>query len=231
MSLKPAPMKSEERDAKGDATLPLVARVLAGDHRAFEEIVHLHEAYVLRTCLAITRNPQDAMQDTFINAYRGLSSFRGESAFRTWLTRIALNEALKRLRKYREIESLDEMFETEDGPLPRQLEAWHPNPEQLYHKEEIRRILEEAIGKLPAPYRVVFVLRDICGLNTLEAAEALNLSVPAMKSRLLRGRLMVRESLARYFGMSRTWKSPVHQFGGVLHALAERFCRAVGLRR
>lgn len=232
-------MKSKRTDpgarrATDDATNLLVLRVLRGETSAFDEIVRLHESHVYRTCLSITKNRQDAedaMQDTFLNAYRSLAGFRSDSAFRTWLTRIAINEGLKRLRSFRETHSLDQMIETDDGLLPRQVQAWHPNPEQLYHTEELRYLMEQAVLHLAEPFRVVFVLRDICGLSNQEVAEQLKLSVPGVKSRLLRGRLMVRKYLNRYLVEPSSLRAQKHRIRSILRSLADRFCRATGLRR
>jgi len=232
MSSKPGQAKNFDVRATADVTLPLVARVLAGDTRAFEEIVRLHEAYVYRTCLAITGNAEDAedaMQGAFFKAYRHLIQFRGEARFTTWLTRIAVNEALQQLRKHKTTVALDELVETDEAWMPRQLKGWHPNPEQLYSAEEMRQIVEEAIWALPVPYRTVFVLRDVCDQTTTETAEILNLSIPAVKSRLLRARLMVRESLARRFTKSSTLGAQILRASSMIRTLAERFCRAIGL--
>jgi RNA polymerase sigma-70 factor (ECF subfamily) len=206
--------------------------VLAGNPQAFEEVVRLHETSTYRTCLAITGNAEDAeeaMQDTFFNAYRNLIHFRGESRFVTWLRRIAVNEALKRLRKRKTIDSLDESTEKENDRPPRQVEGWHPNPEQLYSTEEMRRIVEKAIWALPVPYRIVFVLRDVCGHTAAETGQVLDLSIPAVKSRLLRARLMVRESLARRLKKSSTLGSQIRRAAGMIRSLADRFCKPIGL--
>jgi RNA polymerase sigma-70 factor (ECF subfamily) len=232
MSSKPGQAKNSDVRATADVTLPLVARVLAGDTRAFEEIVRLHEAYVYRTCLAITGNAEDAedaMQGAFLKAYRHLIQFRGEARFTTWLTRIAVNEALQQLRKHKSTVSLDELGETDEASMPRQVQDWGPNPEELYATEEMRQIVEEAIWALPVAYRIVFVLRDVCDQTTVETAEILNLSIPAVKSRLLRARLMVRESLARRFRKSSTLVARILRTGTMIRTLAERFCRAIGL--
>ncbi len=232
MSSKPRQAKGSALTATDDLALQLLGRVLAGDTRAFEEIVRLHQVYVYRTCLAITGNAEeaeDAMQDAFLKAYRHLIQFRGEARFTTWLTRIAVNEALQRLRKQKTMVSLDELVETDEASMPRQLEDWGPNPEELYSAEEMRQIVEEAIWALPVAYRIVFVLRDVCDQTTAETAEILNLGIPAVKSRLLRARLMVRESLTRQFRKSSTLVARILRTGTVIRTLAERFCRAIGL--
>ncbi len=152
----------------------------------------------------ITQNREDAedvVQDAFIKAYSNLKQFQGQSKFYTWLVRIAVNEALMKLRRRRpeRMVSLDEEVKTEDDSVPREVADWSPNPEQQYTQAELRDILTRTIQGLPASFRTVFVLRDVEGLSTEETADALELSVPAVKSRLLRARLQLRERLNKYF--------------------------------
>ena len=141
------------------------------------------------------------MQDAFLKAYQKLDQFQGNSKFYTWLVRIAVNEALMKLRKRKASKtvSIDEDVETDEGFVPREVTDWSPNPEQLYKQAELGDILEKTIHGLPAGFRTVFVLRDVEGLSTEETAEALGLSIPAVKSRLLRARLQLRERLSRHF--------------------------------
>jgi RNA polymerase sigma-70 factor (ECF subfamily) len=141
------------------------------------------------------------VQDAFLKAYQNLGQFQGQSKFYTWLVRIAVNEALMRLRRRRpeRMVSLDEDVKTEDDSVPREVADWSPNPEQQYSQAELKDILTRTIQGLPPSFRTVFVLRDVEGLSTEEAAEALDLSIPAVKSRLLRARLQLRERLSRYF--------------------------------
>ena len=195
-----------------DDDLPIIDRVLTGDAQAFEELVQRHERRVYRTALAITGNQEDAeeaMQETFLKVYQHLGDFQRASRFSTWLTRIAINEALQSRRRHRTMESLDEPAMTDEGVMPKQLEDWHDDPEKIYAKEEIRRIVEEAIQSLAPSYREAFVLRDVEGLTTEEAAEALGLSVAALKSRLLRARLMMREALATRFQRAPTLRTRI----------------------
>src|SRR5205085_9530267 len=119
----------------------------------------------------------------------------------TWLVRIAVNESLMKLRKRRTAKtvSIDEDVQTEEDSVPREVADWSPNPEQLYNQSELQEILAKTIQGLPSSFRTVFVLRDVEGLSTEETAEALDLSVPAVKSRLLRARLQLRDRLNRYF--------------------------------
>jgi RNA polymerase sigma-70 factor, ECF subfamily len=219
----------------GDSAEALIDRVLAGNREAFNQIVRLHEAYVYRVCLGVTGNAhdaEDAMQNTFVNAFLALSRFRREGRFRSWLTRIAINEALQRLRKQKDAAaSLDEAREMHADWMPKEIYDWGPNPEQSLLADELRQVVEEAVLALPAPHRVVFVLRDICQYSTLEVAAVLNLNIPAVKSRLLRARLRVRERLARRFRKQRDLRATLGLMGLVLRRLADRFCRAIGLIR
>jgi len=210
MSEKVADAKMPVRRFANDDDLPIVDRVLAGDTQAFEELVRRHERRIYRTAFAITGNPEDAedaMQDTFLKVYQHLGEFQRASRFTTWLTRIAVNEGLQRLRRRRKTESLDDPVMSEEDIMPRQVEDWRDNPEKAYATQEIRQFVEEAIRSLPPAYRVVFVLRDVEELSTEEAAEALGLTISALKSRLLRARLMVREALAARFGRPAGQKS------------------------
>lgn len=179
--------------------LHLVDRVVAGDRRAFESLVRKHERRVYRVTLAVLGNAEDAeeaMQDAFVKAFRHIDQFRRESKFTTWLTRIAVNEALQKRQARKTTVSLDEVSEAEVKVLPHRSYQWHEDPERLYGKQEVRTMVEDAIRSLPAIYRETFVLRDVEGLRAEEAAEVLGLTLPAIKSRLLRARLLMREALA-----------------------------------
>jgi len=191
-----------EPEGAPDQDRQLVTQVLAGDLDAFEELVHRHDRRIYRVTFAITQNKEDAedsMQDAFLKALEHLGQFTGSARFSTWLTRIAVNEALQRLRKRGRFESLEEPVEVGDGYVTKQVEDWRENPEQQYAQEELRDLLEKSIAGLPAIYRAVFVLRDVENLSNEETAGALDLTVPAVKSRLLRARLMMRDRLARHF--------------------------------
>ncbi len=179
--------------------LVLVARVLSGDRRAFETLVRVHERRVFRVTLAILGNAEDAeeaMQDAFVKAFRHIEQFRRESRFSTWLTRIAVNEALQKRQARKSTVSLDEVSEAEVKVFPHRSHQWHEDPEKLFGQQEVRMMVEDAIRALPPIYRETFVLRDVEGLRAEEAAEILGLTLPAIKSRLLRARLLVREALA-----------------------------------
>jgi len=189
--------------------LALVQAAKGGDVGAFEELVRRYDRNVFRIAQHITQNREDAedvVQDAFLKAYQKLDQFQGNSKFYTWLVRIAVNEALMKLRKRKASKtvSIDEDVETEEGFVPREVTDWSPNPEQLYKQAELGDILEKTIQGLPAGFRTVFVLRDVEGLSTEETAEALGMSIPAVKSRLLRARLQLRERLSRHFKKKKT---------------------------
>ena len=193
--------------AKEDEHL-LVAAAKRGDGAAFEELVNRYERKIFRLTMNITRNredAEDAMQDAFLKSYAHLKDFQEDSRFYTWLVRIAANEALMRLRKRRPNQfSLDEPIEGDEDLMPRELQDWGPSPEQRFAQTEMHEILSEVIDKLEPDFRVVFVLRDIEELSTEETAKTLGISVPAVKSRLLRARLKLRQKLDRYFRQGRT---------------------------
>jgi RNA polymerase sigma-70 factor (ECF subfamily) len=185
----------------------LVERARGGDVSAYETLVRQYDRQVFRIANHITQNREDAedvVQDAFLKAYQKLDQFQGNSKFYTWLVRIAVNESLMRLRKRRtgKMVSIDEDVQTDEGSMPRDLADWSPDPESLYGQSEMAEILKKTIQGLPQGFRVVFVLRDVEGLSTEETASALGLSVPAVKSRLLRARLQLRERLSRYFKMN-----------------------------
>jgi RNA polymerase sigma-70 factor (ECF subfamily) len=184
--------------------LALVRAAKAGDISAFEQLVHRYDRNVFRIAQHITQNREDAedvVQDAFLKSYENLKNFQEQSKFYTWLVRIAVNEALMRLRRRRpeRMVSLDEEVKTEEDSMPREVADWSPNPEQQYSQAELKDILTRTIQGLPSSFRTVFVLRDVEGLSTEETAEALDLSIPAVKSRLLRARLQLRDRLNKYF--------------------------------
>ena len=202
----PNPHRLPSNVAREDEHL-LVAAAKAGDVSAFEELVNRYERKIFRLTMNITRNredAEDAMQDAFMKAYSHLDRFQEESRFYTWLVRIAANEALMRLRKRRPNQvSLDEPIESEDDFIPQQIEDWGPSPEQRYAQTEMRDILRSVIDELTPDFRAVFVLRDVEGLSTEETAEAVGISEAAVKSRLLRARLKLRQKLDRHFRQDR----------------------------
>jgi RNA polymerase sigma-70 factor (ECF subfamily) len=177
----------------------------AGDRAEFSRLVDASYANIYRLSMKMLGNQQDAedvLQETFLKAYRHLYSFDGRSKLSTWLFRIATNEALMVLRRQRpDIFSIDEPVETDEGELePIQIVDWCCLPEKELMSKEARRKLDQAIEKLPYNLRVVFLLRDIENLSTLETAEVLGLSETAVKTRLSRARMRLREDLSVYFG-------------------------------
>jgi RNA polymerase sigma-70 factor, ECF subfamily len=187
-----------------DDEAAIVAQARLGDAKAFSELLRRYEGKIFRLALHITQNREDAedvLQEAFLKAYEHLDQFQGQSKFYTWIVRIAVNQALMKLRKRKSDRSvsLDETIDTGEDTVAREIAAWDENPEQQYSREEINQILSSAIDGLAPIYRAVFVLRDVDDLSTEETAEALELSVPAVKSRLLRARLQLRDKLTRYF--------------------------------
>jgi RNA polymerase sigma-70 factor (ECF subfamily) len=182
----------------------LVAQSRQGDTVAFGGLVRRYEAKIFRLAQHVTQNREDAedvLQETFMKAYEHLDQFQGNSKFYTWIVRIAVNQALMKLRRRKTDKSvsLDETIDTGEDTIVREVAAWDENPEQRFSREELGGILDTAVDSLEPPYRSVFVLRDIEELSTEETADALGLSIPAVKSRLLRARLQLREKLTRYF--------------------------------
>jgi RNA polymerase sigma-70 factor, ECF subfamily len=198
----PAERPAEDPDAS------LVALVKNGEVDAFEELVKRHERRVYRTLIGVLGNAEDAedgAQHVFLKAFARLGTFEGSSKFSTWLIRIAMNEGIERLRRRKDEESLEGLEEAALGDTepfrPRLVQAWE-DPEALYARTELRELLERELLKLPPPYRMAVILRDIEQFSTAEAAEAMSLPIPTLKTRLARGRLMLRESLANRFQRS-----------------------------
>jgi RNA polymerase sigma-70 factor (ECF subfamily) len=192
-------------ETNGD--LDLVQASKNGDVAAFEQLVKRYDRKLFRIAHSVTHNredSQDAVQEAFLKAYQHLGDFRGDSQFSTWLIRITLNQSLMKLRKQRRTRevSLDEDFGTDEDMLPREVIDWAPNAEELYSVSELRNILIKTIEELRPILRAVFVLQDLEGLSTDQTAEVMNLSQSAVKSRLWRARLQLRERLNKYFGKS-----------------------------
>lgn len=177
----------------------------AGDAEEFSRLVDTYSTKIYRLAIKMLSQQQDAedvLQETFFKAYRGLKSFDGRSKLSTWLFRIATNEALMILRrKHPDFISIDEPVETEDGEQePVQIIDWCCLPENELLSEETKEKLDAAVQKLPESLRIVFILRDINDLSTHETAEVLDLSDTAVKTRLSRARLRLREDLTAYLG-------------------------------
>lgn len=176
----------------------------AGDKNEFARLVEAYSGVIYRLAIKMLENSQDAedvLQETFIKAYRNLPRFDGRSSLSTWLYRIATNEALMliRRRKHQTI-SIDEPLETdEQDQMPLQFTDWCCLPEEELMSTEAREYMDQAIDDLPYSLRVVFLLRDIEGLSTHETADVLELSEAAVKTRLSRARLRLREMLSEYY--------------------------------
>jgi len=188
--------------------LDLVHASKNGDAAAFEQLVERYDRKLLRIAQSVTRNredSQDAVQEAFLKAYQHLADFREACQFSTWLIRITVNQALMKLRKQRGTAetSLDEDFGDEGDILPREVTDWAPNPEQLCWASELRDILRNALEELRPISRAVFILRDIEGLTIDQTAVAMNMSQTAVKARLWRVRLQLREALSKHFNQKK----------------------------
>jgi RNA polymerase sigma-70 factor (ECF subfamily) len=184
-----------------DPDIEQVSRVKAGETEVFENLVRCHTGRIFRTLCGMLGNAEearDATQDTFLKAFEHIDKFEARSRFSTWLMSIAINTGTELLRRRRPIESLDES-EDEKGFRPRQVQSWVDDPEQALAKSQVNALVRKGVLRLPEKYRVALLLRDLNQLSTEDTAEALGLSIPATKARLLRGRLMLRESLAPHF--------------------------------
>jgi RNA polymerase sigma-70 factor (ECF subfamily) len=192
-----------KRDGK---LLPAVRR---GDERAVRKLVDTYSPRLYNLALRILRSPQDAedaVQETFITALDKLDQFDGRAEFSTWIYRIAVNASLMALRKKRSRRRKEESIEVPEFEdiRSRELMDWRADPARELLKTEMRELMEAAIGKLPAKYRVVFVLRDLEGLSIEETSKTLGLSAANVKIRLMRARLFLREALAKYFHEEQT---------------------------
>jgi len=189
-----------------DADLPLVNASRTGDVSAFEELVKKYDRKLYRVAQGLTHNHEDAeevVQTAFLKAYLNLHRFQGNAKFSTWLIRIAMNESFMKLRKQRS--NKEQSFDDQNGfgsesSNRNQLDLtdWGANPESLYSATELRQILENCLQTLQPTLRVVFFLRDIEGHSISETSGILNLTATAVKTRLSRARLLLREELTRY---------------------------------
>ena len=186
----------------------LVRRAQSGDNRAFDELVRRYKEKVYRLSYKILRHDEDAaeaLQDAFLSAYRGLGKFKVKSTFSTWLYRIATNASLMKYRKRRDHHvSLEQSQSTEEDAEPLQVPDWSTQPLQELLDAETRQVMEEGIQRLPEELRTVFLLRDVEGLSNSEVAQVLDLTVAAVKSRLHRARIALRDRLTRYFSARMT---------------------------
>lgn len=191
------------------ADVELVRQAKAGDLVAFEELVSRHERQVYTLALRIVQNAHDAedvAQTAFLSALEHLPGFREEASFATWLYRIVTHAALKIIRKRKGLDtvSLEAATEAQDDrdaiPHPEFIADWRQSSEELVHRNETRRLLDDALAQLDEKHRLVFVLRDVEGLSVRETADALGLSEANVKVRLLRARLQLRERLTQVLG-------------------------------
>ena len=193
----------------GPSDAELVRRAKAGDLDAFEALANRFEQRVYSLAFRILRQEEDAedvTQQTFLSALENLAGFRGEASFATWLLRIASHATLKIIRKRKGLDSvsLEEVTEANNDsdaiPHPEYIADWRQSPEELVPRNEIRRLLDDALARLDEKHRLVFLLRDVEGLSVKETADALGLSEANTKVRLLRARLQLRELLTRTLG-------------------------------
>jgi RNA polymerase sigma-70 factor (ECF subfamily) len=202
----------------------LIEAVRRGEVAAFEPLVRRHEQKIVRVARRITGNHEDAedvAQDTLLQAFKHLGSFRGDSRFSTWLTRIAVNMALMKVRSRKiQVMSLDNGAETGSGQVVREIQDKKPTVEQQCLQQELQFILVEMIGRLGPRYRTVFHLRNMEDLSIAETAEILGLSASVVKSRLMRARLQLRKSLNR-----RLRRRPIGQLPLSSPRPAETKCR------
>ena len=188
----------------------LIGRIQSGERELFYELIRPYERRVFAIAFTVLRNEQDAedaAQDAFLKAFKYLAQFRSESRFSTWLIQVAINEARLRLRKsHLEIMRPIVDQENEDGTYtPRDFTDWREIPSEALERKEIRERLVEALGSLAQKYREVFVLRDVEHMSIEDTALALGISAGAVKTRLLRARLMLRDLLSP--GLEGIWTS------------------------
>ena len=184
--------------------LVLVKQLRKGSMEAFEEIMSRYESRVFNMAMRFTRNQEDAeevLQDVFSTIYRKIDSFEGKSAFSSWLYRIVVNAAFMKLRKRKQdtTVSIEDLTPTVRQTCVEQDLSFQARSDTLSINREMREMLEAAISRLPGQYRAVFVLRDVDGLSNQEVGGILGLSIPAVKSRLHRSRLMLRKKLQAYY--------------------------------
>lgn len=189
-----------EPHAQPRAEAEMIAAILAGDTQLYHEMIRPHERSVYMMALSYMKNEADAedvAQEAFIKAFRHLSTFRAEAKFSTWLISITLNEARSRLRRQATVrmESLDEPPDEGGTISPALLRDWREIPSEALEREEVRKLLQQAVEDLPDIYRQVFLLREVEELNVNETAQALNISIPSVKVRLHRARMMLQKKL------------------------------------
>jgi RNA polymerase sigma-70 factor, ECF subfamily len=179
----------------------MIAAILAGDIQLYHELIHPYERSVYVMALSYMKNEADAedvAQEAIVRAFRKLSSFRAESKFSTWLISITINEARTRLRRQVlvRMDSLDQLPDEDKSLSPALLRDWREIPSEAIERDEVRKLIQQAVDQLPDIYREVFLLRDVEELSINEAAEVLKISIPSVKVRLHRARLMLQKQLA-----------------------------------
>jgi RNA polymerase sigma-70 factor, ECF subfamily len=189
---------------RSDPDGTLLQNVLAGDRKAFELLVGRYQSKVYRLAMGLTHNSQDAeeiLQEVFFKVYRNLAEFEGKSAFSSWLYRIALNTSYMKLRERRgaSLVPLDDVINQLEEQTLNQESDWSSRPDDQLHTSEAMAIIEKAVEKLPEEFKSVLILRDIEGFTNEEVGEILELSVPAIKSRLHRARLLLRQRLDEFY--------------------------------
>ena len=202
-------MATAEIQLGSEATL--IARVRSGDHEAFYELVRPHERGIYLAALSIVHNDADAeevIQETILKAFKAIGRFREEAKFSTWIFQIAINESRMKLRKDRRhlYDSLDDPVKGEEQGdyIPRDFADWREIPSEALENARLREALAKALASLSPKYRQVLVLRDIEHLNIAETAKVIGISEAAVKTRLLRARLQMRDALAP--GFDGAWK-------------------------
>jgi RNA polymerase sigma-70 factor (ECF subfamily) len=194
-------MAKQTADLKKARDEELVILAREENTRAFDELVNRYQSKIYRLARRLTETEEDAedvLQEAFVKAYKSLGGFKGKSRFSTWLYRITVNLALMKLRKKKlDTVPLDQPIETGDGVVQREIEDGGPDPLDSLIAAESRQILDAAVADLPAGHRAVFILRDVEKLSTEDTARVLGITVPAVKSRLHRTRLMLKERLIR----------------------------------
>lgn len=190
---------------KEDKDLPLVERVKAGDHAAFNELVRRYEGKVYQLAFRLTGEEMDAMdviQDVFVSVYTKIHTFRGHAAFSSWLYRITANASFARLnqRKRAAAVSIDDVLPAVEEKSRDLFSERSQKPDAALFNKEARVALERAIDSLPEDFRTVVILRDVQNMSNQDVADVLKLSIPAVKSRLHRARLALRKLLGDYLG-------------------------------
>jgi RNA polymerase sigma-70 factor (ECF subfamily) len=230
MTMKPSsPSRAESSKDAPDPVL--VGAIAEGDHAAFETLMRRYNGKLFRIARSIVKDDSDAedvLQDAYMDAYRHIDDFRGDSQVATWLTRIVINQALMRLRKEKRRSVIVPFREPGSGEAERAevdvADRTTESPSSRLLRGEIRRILERRIDELPLSFRTVFIMREVEDMSVEETAEALGIAAATVRSRLFRARALLRESLAREMDMATV---DVFAFAG---ARCDRIVAAVLLR-